>query len=67
MKFFHPSIRLTNQKPRAFVSVPQTNQIALFPFVSRSYEDCSIEWFRVNVVFAQIFQPVENSTGTVWT
>ena len=21
MKFFHPSIRLTNQKPRAFVSV----------------------------------------------
>ena len=22
MKFFHPSVRLTNQKPRAFVSVP---------------------------------------------
>ena len=22
MEFFHPSIRLTNQKPRAFVSVP---------------------------------------------
>ena len=21
MKFFHPSVRLTNQKPRAFVSV----------------------------------------------
>ena len=33
MKFFHPSVRLTNQKPRAFVSVRQTNQIALFSFV----------------------------------
>ena len=33
MKFFHPSIRLTNQKPRAFVSFRRTNQIALFPFV----------------------------------
>ena len=33
MKFFHPSVRLTNQKPRAFVSVRQTNLIALFPFV----------------------------------
>ena len=32
MKFFHPSVRLTNQKPRAFVSVRYTNQIALFPF-----------------------------------
>ena len=31
--FFQPSIRLTNQKPRAFASVRQTNQIALFPFV----------------------------------
>ena len=30
---FHPSVRLTNQKPRAFVSVRQTNQIALFTFV----------------------------------
>ena len=30
---FQPSVRLTNQKPRAFVSVRQTNQIALFPFV----------------------------------
>ena len=29
MKFFYPSVRLTKQKPRAFVS----NQIALFPFV----------------------------------
>ena len=33
MKFFHQSVRLTNQKPHAFVSVQQTNQIALFPFV----------------------------------
>ena len=33
MKFFHPSVRETNQKLRAFVSVPQTNQMALFPFV----------------------------------
>ena len=30
--FFHPRIRLTNQNPRAFVSVRWTNQIALFPF-----------------------------------
>ena len=33
MKVFHPSVHLTNQKPHAFVSVRQTNQIALFPFV----------------------------------
>jgi len=33
MKFFHPSVRLTNQKPRSFASARQTNQIALFPFV----------------------------------
>ena len=33
MKFFYASVRLTNQKPRTFVSVRQTNQIALFPFV----------------------------------
>ena len=33
MKFFHPSVRLTNKKPREFVSVRQTNQIALFSFV----------------------------------
>ena len=34
MEFFHPSVRLTNQKPHAFVSVRETNQIALFRFVS---------------------------------
>ena len=33
MKFFQPSVRLTNQKPRAFVSVRWTNQIAMFLFV----------------------------------
>ena len=33
MKFFHPSVRLTSEKPRAFVSIRLTNQIALFPFV----------------------------------
>ena len=33
MKFFHPSVRFTNQKPRTFVSVQKTSQIALFPFV----------------------------------
>ena len=36
LKFFHSSVRLTNQKPRAFVSVRWTNQIALsalFPLV----------------------------------
>ena len=33
IKFFHSSVRLTNQKPHAFVSVSSTNQIALFPFV----------------------------------
>ena len=33
MKFFHRSVRLTNEKPRAFVSIRLTNQIALFPSV----------------------------------
>ena len=33
MEFVYPSVRLTNQKPGAFVSVRYTNQIALFPFV----------------------------------
>ena len=33
MKFFHRSVRVTNHKPRAFVSVRQTNEIALFPSV----------------------------------
>ena len=33
VKSFHPSVRLTNQKPRTFVSVRQTNQISLFPFL----------------------------------
>ena len=33
MKFVHPSVRLANQNPGAFVSVSYTNQIALFPFI----------------------------------
>ena len=33
MEIFHPSGRLTNRNPRAFVSVRWTYQIALFPFV----------------------------------
>ena len=33
MKFFHLSVRLRNQKPLAFVSVRQTNQVAPFPLV----------------------------------
>ena len=33
VKFVYPSVRLANQKPRTFVSVRYTNQIALFPFV----------------------------------
>ena len=32
-ELFHLNIRLTKQKPHSFVSVRQTNQIALFPFV----------------------------------
>ena len=36
MKFFHPSVRLTNQEPRAFVSVRQTNQSLYF----RSFVNC---------------------------
>ena len=43
--FFQPSIRLTNQKPRAFVSVRQTNQIALFSFV------CCFCFFRAFSTF----------------
>ena len=34
---FQPSARLTNQKPRAFVFVRHTNQVALFPFVCCFY------------------------------
>ena len=43
--FFQLSVRLTNQKLRAFVSVRKTNQIAPFPFVFilRSYENRSIK------------------------
>ena len=30
LKFFHPTVHLTNQKPRVFVSVRRTNQIRSF-------------------------------------
>ena len=47
---FHPRVRLTNQKPRAFVSVRQTNQIAVFPF------------FVVSVMFARFhFKAIRKS------
>ena len=50
MKFFQPSVRLTNQKPRAFVSVRQTNQIDVFPF------------FVVSVMFARFhFKAIRKS------
>ena len=63
MKFFYPSIRLTNQKPRAFVSFRRSNQIGLSPFVccffffsrvfiSRSYENRSQK--TVNVYTADV-------------
>ena len=61
MKFFHPSICLTNQKPCTFLSIisNETNQIALFAcicfflfcshvFISRSYENCSLYFKAIN-------------------
>ena len=61
MKFVYPSVRFTNQKPGAFVSVSYTNQIALFPvrllflfcsrvFISRSYENRSINSIEIDPV-----------------
>ena len=46
MKYFNPSVRLTNQKPRAFVSVRETKSLYLLSFavsvfISRSYENRS--------------------------
>ena len=77
MKFFHLSVRLTSQKPRGCIrSINQSNHsisvclLFLFcsgVFISRSYENRSIERFRVNEVPAQIFQPVENSSCAVIT
>ena len=65
MKFFHPSVRLTKQKPREFVSssINQSNHSVSFRllffsrvFISRSYENCSIivltlSSFRLTVSF----------------
>ena len=51
VNFFHASVCLTNQRPRVFVSVRYTNQIALFlllflfcscVFISKLYKNCSI-------------------------
>ena len=72
MKFFHQSVRLTNQKPHAFVSVQQTNQIALFPFVCCFSLVCAFSFqghtkialtYRVSkarVVFGVTTQTLEN-------
>ena len=38
MKFFHPRVRLTNQKPHAFVSVPLLFLFRSRVYISRSYE-----------------------------
>ena len=56
MKFFHPSVRLTNQKPRALYPFDQPIKSLYFRsfvvsfcsrvFISRSYENRSIVAFR---------------------
>ena len=71
MKFFHRSARLTNHRPRAFVSVRQTNEIALFPFVCcfcfvRAFS------FQVHTKIGSNMQcsgkrKSENSSSVVWT
>ena len=38
MRFFQPSVRLTNQKPRAFVSVRLTHQIVLWSVFTRRHD-----------------------------
>ena len=72
VKFFHPSVCLTNQKLRAFVSVRQTSQITLFSFVCCF---CRVRAFsfqghtkialthrvsKARVVFGVTTQPLEN-------
>ena len=42
MKFFHPSVRLTNQKLRAFVSVRSLFLFCSRVIISRSYQNRSI-------------------------
>ena len=53
VKFFQPSVRVTNQKPRAFVSVRQTNQIALFPF-DKPIKSLYFRSFVLSVLFALV-------------
>ena len=72
MNFFHPSVLLTNQKPHAFVSVRQTNQIALFSFVCCFCLVCAFLFqghtkialtyrvTKVRVVFGVTTQTLEN-------
>ena len=52
MKFFQPNIHLTNQKPHAFVSVQQTNQIALFPFICCLFLHCTFIHNQCSVNFS---------------
>ena len=67
VKCFHSSVRLTNQKPRAFVSVRWTNQIALsalFPLVcclcfvrgaSSFLDDSSLNYLPWSKSFKMLF------------
>ena len=54
IKFFQPRVRLTNQKPRAFVSIQQTNQIALFPLVC-CFFFCIVREFSFHVTRKSFF------------
>ena len=57
---FQQSVRLTNQNPRAFVSVRQTNQIALFPFV------CSLFLFCSRVFLSRSYKNRSNTFFFSW-
>ena len=70
MKFFHPSVRLTNQKPRAFVSVRyQSNRSIsvrlLFLFCSRVFISRSYEKRKVWEKFCLWPFKAERVTGTL--
>ena len=56
MKFFQPSVRSTNQNPLAFVSVGQTNQIALTISVHSFFLFCS------NVFISSSYENRSNSS-----
>ena len=56
MKFFKPSVCLTNQKPLAFVSIWQTNQINIALF---------LHWFVVSAFFTRFhFQVIRKLLHT---